>query len=119
MKNLVLNIAILLFYISSYSQNTPLPKTETKGNLQEVTIFYENGAIMQQGFYTKEGKLHGSWESYNSDDSKKCFTTYNYELKVGVWTYWSEHKITKIEYGNDKIQKIEEINLHEQDKNNY
>ena len=65
---------------------------------------------MQHGFYTKEGKLHGSWESYNSDGSKKCFATYNYGLKVGVWTYWNMHKITKIEYDNDNILKIEEIN---------
>ena len=119
MKNLVLFITVLFFDISSYSQNTQLPKTETKGNLQEVTIYYENGAIMQHGFYTKEGKLHGSWESYNSDGSKKCFATYNYGLKVGVWTYWNMHKITKIEYDNDNILKIEEINIREQDKNNY
>ena len=64
---------------------------------------------MQHGFYTKEGKLHGAWESYNLDGSKKCDATYNNGAKVGTWTYWNQGKITKIEYDNDKVVKIEEF----------
>ena len=110
---------LLLFSIVCFSQNTPLPKTTTNGNLKEVTLFYENGQVMQHGFYTTEGELHGAWESYNIDGSNKCQATYTYGKKTGVWTYWSKSKITKIEYRDNKVFKIEEINTVETDKNNY
>lgn len=115
----MLIFTLLLFCTAIYSQNTKLPKTETKGDLQEVTLYYENGSIMQHGFYTKDGKLHASWESYNSDGSPKCYATYNYGVKVGVWTYWNENKITKIEYDNDKIVKIEEVEIPNKPINSY
>lgn len=119
MKNL---ISFLLFIFVSFivnAQNTPLPKTETKGNLQEITLYYENGSIMQHGFYTKEGKLHASWESFNLDGSRQCYATYNNGSKVGIWTYWSKDKITKIEYDNDKVIKVEEFAIKPENKNNY
>lgn len=119
MKNLLIIIAFFFISASVYSQKTHLPKTETKGNLQEITIYYEDGTIMQHGFYTNEGKLHASWESYNADGSKKCYATYNNGVKVGIWTYWSKDKITKIEYDNNKIIKIEEVEIIPNNKINY
>lgn len=119
MKKLFLISIFLLFSISTYSQKTPLPKTEKNGDLTEITIYYENGSIMQHGFYTIDGKLHNSWESYNLDGSKKCFANYNNGIKVGVWTYWNDNKITKIEYDKNKVLKIEEIVLEEGSKNNF
>lgn len=110
---------LLFFGTIIYAQDTKLPKTETKGDLQEVTLFYQDGSIMQHGFYTKDGKLHASWESYNLDGSPKCYATYNYGVKVGVWTYWNKNKITKIEYDNDKIVKIEEVEIPHKPKNSY
>lgn len=118
MKKLLF-FTVFLFSIVCFSQNTPLPKTISNGDLKDITLFYENGQIMQHGFYTNEGELHGSWESYNIDGSKKCFATYNYGKKIGTWTYWSESKITKIEYRDNKVFKIEEINIDEKLKNNY
>lgn len=118
MKNILLVFVFLFFGSVVYSQNTNMPKTETKGDLQEVTLYYENGNIMQHGFYTKDGKLHASWESYNLDGTKKCYATYNYGVKVGVWTYWSDHKITKIEYDNNKIINITELDIQNSPKNN-
>lgn len=119
MKNLFSFLIFLLLSFAANSQNTPLPKTETKGNLQEITLYYESGAIMQHGFYTKEGKLHASWESFNLDGSRKCYATYNNGLKVGIWTYWNKDKITKIEYDNDNVIKIEEFEIKPENKNNY
>ena len=119
MKNLLFTLAFIFFIPALYSQNKNLPKTETKGTLQEVTLYYENGTIMQHGFYTKEGKLHASWESYNEDGSRKCYATYNNGVKVGTWIYWADNKITKIEYDNNKIVKIEESKITDKPKNNY
>ncbi len=119
MKNLLLFFVLLFLSISTYSQTKYLPKTETKGNLQEITLYYENGTIMQHGFYTKEGKLHASWESYNADGTRKCLATYNNGVKVGVWTYWNKDKVTKITYENNKVLKIEEFDAKELIKNTY
>ncbi len=103
---------MLVFFSSIiYSQNTNFQKTEIKGDLREVTLYYEDGVIMQHGFYTEDGKLHASWESYNTDGSIKFYATYNYGVKVGVWIYWSEDKITKVTYDNNKIIDIEEVDI--------
>lgn len=119
MKKFLFILAVLLFSVSVFSQTKYLPKTETKGDLQEITLYYENGAVMQHGFYTKEGKLHASWESYNVDGSRKCLATYNNGAKVGVWTYWNKDKVTKIEYENNIVLKIEEFEAKELTKNTY
>lgn len=119
MKKLLLIFTLLLFSVSIYSQTKYLPKTETKGDLQEITLYYENGAIMQHGFYTKEGKLHASWESYNLDGTRKCLATYNYGVKIGTWTYWNDNKVTKIEYDNNKVVKIEEFEVKDLPKTSY
>jgi len=109
MKKLLFIFGLLLFTSIIYSQNNKLQKTEIKGDLTEVTLYYENGTIMQHGFYTAEGKLHASWESYNQDGTRKCIATYNYGVKVGIWTYWNENKMTKVTYDNNKIIDIKEV----------
>ncbi|MFD0760492.1 toxin-antitoxin system YwqK family antitoxin [Lutibacter aestuarii] len=118
MKKIVTLVLLALASIS-YAQNTSLKEINIKGNLTEVTLFYENGMVMQHGFYTKEGKLHASWESYNLDGSLKCYATYNNGIKVGVWTYWSENKITKVKYKDNKIINIIEVDKDKRIKNSY
>jgi len=118
MKKIVTLVLLALASIS-YAQNTPLKKINIKGDITEVTLFYENGMVMQHGFYTKEGKLHASWESYNLDGSLKCYATYNNGVKVGVWTYWNENKITKVKYKDNKIINIIEVDKDKRIKNSY
>lgn len=118
MKKLFFSFAFLLFCLFSYSQNTKLPKNTKKGSLQEIILYYDNGNVMQHGFYTKDGKLHGSWESYNMDGTRRCYATYNYGVKVGIWTYWKKDKTTKIEYNNNKVINIEEIDIVDKPKIN-
>jgi len=108
MKNILL-LALAFLTFNSYSQENELKKIEKKGDLQEVTLYYESGTIMQHGFYTEDGKLHASWESYNIDGSRKCYATYNFGVKVGIWTYWNNNKITKVEYDNNKIISVKEV----------
>ena len=117
MKKFLLTVVILLLATTIYSQEAKIEKTKTEGDLTEVTIYYENGTIMQHGFYTSKSELHGSWESYYLDGRKKCIATYNNGAKIGVWTYWNGDKITKITYKNNKVIKIEEINKDERVKN--
>jgi antitoxin component YwqK of YwqJK toxin-antitoxin module len=109
MKTLLLTLTLLFSSIFSFAQDSNLRKTEIKGDLLEVTLYYENGTIMQHGFYTEDGKLHASWESYYIDGTRKCVATYNYGVKVGIWTYWNNDKITKVEYDNNKIISVKEV----------
>ncbi|WP_111708957.1 toxin-antitoxin system YwqK family antitoxin [Lutibacter citreus] len=118
MKKLLLCFVFLIFSSFSYSQNTKLPKKTKKGDLQEIILYYDNGNVMQHGFYTKDGKLHASWKSYNMDGTKKCNATYNYGVKEGIWTYWSKNKTIKITYKNNKVINIEEITDLEKPKIN-
>jgi antitoxin component YwqK of YwqJK toxin-antitoxin module len=110
MKNIFFIIFLILFTSTIYSQQTQIPKTEEKGDLKEVTIYYDNGGIMQHGFYTKSGKLHGGWESYNSDGTRKCVAFYNKGVKVGAWYYWNKGIQTKVVYDNNKIISVEKVN---------
>jgi len=110
MKKLVLVLFVLCSTII-FAQKKKNQKIEKVGDLFEITIYYDNGEIMQHGFLTKEDKLHASWESYYDDGSRKCIATYNYGEKVGTWFYWDKIKKTKVIYDNNKIISVEETNL--------
>ena len=110
MKNIFFIVLLILCTSTIYSQQTQLTKTEDKGDLKEVTIYYENGGIMQHGFYTKSGNLHGGWESYNIDGTRKCVAFYDKGVKVGTWYYWDKGIQTKVVYDNNKIISVEKVN---------
>jgi hypothetical protein len=82
------------------------------GDLFEVTIYYNNGNVMQKGFLNQDNQLHASWESFFENGDRKCVATYENGIKVGVWYYWdTSGKKTKVTYENNKIIGIEEANL--------
>ncbi len=109
MKKTFFIATLLLFTSITFAQKTNLPKTEKKGKLTEVTLYYDNGKMMQHGFYAKSGKLHGGWESYNNDGTRKCVAFYNNGVKVGTWTYWDKGIKTNVVYNNNKIISIKKI----------
>lgn len=102
-----------MFGLYSNAQNKIIETVKVTNDLTEVNIYYDNGAIMQHGFYTKEGELHNSWESYYLNGSKKCLAFYKKGIKVGVWTYWDDGIISKVEYKNDKVISIKEFQENE------
>lgn len=119
MKKLFLLVfALVLFTTTTNAQKTNLPKTEKKGKLTEVTLYYDNGEIMQHGFYTKSGKLHGGWESYNANGTRKCVAFYDKGVKVGTWIYWNKGLKTNVVYDNNKIIKIEKVDPNVKDLKN-
>ena len=118
MKKIFLAFVIFFCSFNFYAQEGIIQKTKSTGDLTEVTIYYENGAVMQHGFYTAESKLHGSWESFYSNGQKKCLAFYNKGIKTGTWTYWNKNKISKVTYQDNKIINIVELNADERIKNN-
>ena len=108
-------IIILIFFVITshftFSQETKNQKIEPIGDLLEVTIYYDDGTIMQHGFMTKDHKLHASWESYYANGNRKCIAIYDHGEKVGIWYYWFMDKKTKVVYENNKIVEVEELNI--------
>ena len=117
MKKFITLFSFIMFGLYSNAQNQIIETVKVTNGLTEVNIYYENGAIMQHGFYTKKGELHNSWESYYIDGSKKCLATYQKGKKVGVWTYWDNGIISKVEYKDNKVISIKEFKEDELLKN--
>ncbi len=109
MKKLYLILSFFLFSSILFAQKKKDMKVEQVGDIFEVTIYYDNGQIMQHGFLSKNEKLHASWESYNEDGSRKCIATYDKGVKVGTWFYYDKGKKTKVIYDNNKIILVEKL----------
>ena len=109
MKKLILILSVLFAFQFTSSQNEDTIKMVDLGSLFEVTIYYDNGKIMQHGFLTSDNKLHGSWESYYEDGNKKCVATYDKGVKSGIWHYYYNDSTKRVTYDDDKIVKVEEL----------
>jgi len=79
-------LLVLALSVTAFAQNIK-PKYEIKGNLIKVTYFYDNGQIMQEGFY-KNGKVLGKWTSYIETVAKNTVGDYNNGYKIGKWFFW-------------------------------
>ena len=111
MKKILITALFAMCAVFLMAQEKKNQKIEPIGDLFEVTIYYDDGAIMQHGFLTKNNKLHASWESYYPNGNRKCVAIYDHGDKVGTWYYWFMDKKTKVVYENNKIVEVEEINL--------
>ena len=111
MKKLLFLLGLVLFGLHAFAQKKTNQKIEPIGDLFEVTIYYDNGQIMQHGFLTKDNELHASWESYYENGNRKCIATYDHGEKVGTWFYYYYDKRTKVVYDNNKIVSVEEMPL--------
>jgi len=111
MKNIFISVIFVLCTTFLFSQERKNQKIEPIGDLFEVTIYYDDGAIMQHGFLTKDNELHASWESYYQNGNRKCVAIYDHGQKVGTWYYWFLDKKTKVVYENNKIVSVEDLAL--------
>jgi antitoxin component YwqK of YwqJK toxin-antitoxin module len=103
MKQIFTLFFLFAFVFTAQAQEEKLKKTEIKGGLVEVSLYYETGELMQHGFYNKAGDLHGGWESYNKNGEMTCYATYDRGVKVGTWIYWNKTEVTKVTYDRNKI----------------
>ena len=53
-----------------------------------VSLYHENGAVAQKGFYTDDNKLRGEWVSYDLKGNKTALAHYDNGEKVGTWEYY-------------------------------
>jgi len=103
-------MVILLIGTVGYAQDIKQKvKHEQKGDLVEATYFYADGSTQQVGTFNKEGKLHGTWISYDTNGNKTAVGEYNNGKKTGKWMFSVNGKINEVYYQNSKITKINEV----------
>tara|TARA_R110001583_G_scaffold17014_5_gene69352 strand:- start:3043 stop:3396 length:354 start_codon:yes stop_codon:yes gene_type:complete len=109
MKKYIFILAILFIGTSVFAQeNTQKVKHVQKKDLVEATYYYADGSVQQIGTFNKEGKLHGTWTSYDIKGDKLAVGTYEKGKKVGKWTFWVNGTANEVSYVDSKITNIAE-----------
>tara|TARA_R100000789_G_C2995253_1_gene147267 strand:+ start:717 stop:1082 length:366 start_codon:yes stop_codon:yes gene_type:complete len=108
MKRLKLILFTAAFLMSGVilAQNEEIkPKFEKQGELIKGTFYYEDGSVRQEGTY-KDGRLHGEWISYDQNGEKTALANYENGKKSGKWFFWTENKLTEVDYQNSMIASV-------------
>jgi len=101
MRKLV-TILALMFTATIFAQEVKPTFEKAEGQIKG-TFYYEDGAIRQQGFYNTKGKLHGEWKSYDASGKKIAMGRYSNGVKTGKWFFWSEDKLSEVNYENNSV----------------
>jgi len=109
----VINIVIMLFCITAFSQEQKVDYKKVDNGLVKATYYFvdNNTIIEREGFFNKEGKLHATWISYDIQGNKTVVANYKNGKKEGVWTYFKKDKINVVTYNKNKIINVEEKSL--------
>ncbi|QCX40803.1 nicotinic acid mononucleotide adenyltransferase [Aureibaculum algae] len=105
MKKLAVLLIVFCVSFSFAQEKDNKVKLEKKGDVTEATFYYDNGEIDQQGFF-KDGKLHGTWTSYNLTGEKIAVGNYEAGEKVGKWIFKTNDVLKEVDYSNDQIEKV-------------
>ena len=104
-KNILMATVFLVGGVAMAQDKDPKPAFEKQGDLIKGTFYYEDGSIRQEGTY-KDGRLHGEWISYNKDGEKTAIANYKNGEKDGKWFFWTENKLTEVDYQNSVIASV-------------
>jgi len=109
MKNLIL-IVVLLFSVTAFSQEQKVDYKKTADNLVQATYYFSdnNAVVEKEGFFNEDGKLHGTWVTYDVQGNKTAIANYKNGVKEGVWMYFKGDKINVVTYKSNKITNVEE-----------
>ncbi|RXP64444.1 membrane-binding protein [Lutibacter sp. HS1-25] len=109
MKKLILAV-VLMFSITAFAQEQKVAYKKLDNNLTQVTYYFADNSdiIQREGFFNADGKLQGTWISYDVDGNKIAIANYNNGVKEGVWMYFKEDKVNVVTYNNNKITNVEE-----------
>lgn len=107
MKKIVMFLVFLVSVVS-FAQEQTITKFEKVGNEIEVTYYHENGVVMQHGFFNENGKLQGTWTSYNLEGDKLAIGNYDNGQKVGKWFFWSDDTLKEVDFIESKIANVNE-----------
>ncbi len=107
MKNYVLFFTFLITAVS-FAQTERELKLNDETNVIDVTYYHDNGVVSQMGSYTLDGKLQGTWLSFNTAGEKIVSAKYDNGNKVGKWFYWSSKTLKEVDYSNNDIASVSE-----------
>lgn len=107
MKRIVMFFAFLVS-VSTFSQEQINPKLEKVGDEIKATYFHENGVIKQEGFFNEQGKLQGTWTSYDTQGNKLAIGNYDNGRKVGKWFFWNDDTLKEVDFLEFKIASVNE-----------
>ena len=113
MKTL-LKIAILLFCVTTFAQQErKVDYTKVDNDLLKATYYFaDNSDIVERvGFFNKDGKLHGTWVSYDVSGNKTTIAEYKNGMKDGIWSYFKKDKVSVVTYKENKIVNVETKDL--------
>ncbi|PHQ30908.1 MAG: nicotinic acid mononucleotide adenyltransferase [Leeuwenhoekiella sp.] len=105
MKKLLVIVALVgaVSFVSAQEKKNTYVK---EGNLIKATLFYDNGQVSQEGYYTADGKLHGEWVSYDTDGKKTAVANYNEGKKTGKWFFWEDDTLREVDYSQSRITSV-------------
>lgn len=104
MRSLVITAALLVSGVF-YAQNAIEPQFTIVDNEVRAVYFYDNGQIQQEGTY-KDGKLHGTWTSYDMNGNKRSVGEFNEGKKVGTWLHWADNTLSQVDYNESRIATV-------------
>jgi antitoxin component YwqK of YwqJK toxin-antitoxin module len=107
MKKTVILFVFLISFVSFAQEQTDTIFEKVGDNI-EVTYFHENGVVKQHGFFNENGKLQGTWTSYNYDGEKMTIGNYDNGKKVGKWFFWSDDTLKEVDFIESKIANVSE-----------
>lgn len=108
MKNLMI-VVVLMLSVSAFSQEQKIDYKKIDNDIVQATYYFadNSGVVEREGFFNKEGKLHGTWVSYDEQGNKTTIANYNNGKKDGVWTYFKKDKINVVTYKENKIVNVD------------
>ena len=107
MKQLFLILALVGGMLFTNAQDKVKNEYIKDGKLIKATLYHDNGVVSQKGFYTKDGKLQGTWVSFDENGKKTAEAHYNKGQKTGKWFFWQDGNILKeVDYSNSKITSV-------------
>lgn len=96
---------MMLFAVTFVMAQQKPAKVEVVGDMVKATYTYENGQVRQQGFY-KDGKLHGTWVSYDVNGKKTALGQYENGKKIGKWFFWSDTLLNEVDYRDSRVAEV-------------
>ena len=108
----ILNLVIMLFCVVAFGQEQKVEYKKLSNDLVKVTYYYADNSnlIEREGFFN-DGKLHGTWVSYDVEGNTTTIANYSNGKKDGVWTYFKKDKVNVVTYKLNKIVNVEEKTL--------
>ncbi|WP_374959443.1 toxin-antitoxin system YwqK family antitoxin [Gilvibacter sp.] len=106
MKHLICSLLLVVVGFTANAQQKRDLVLNDKTELIDAVIYHDNGQVAQKGSYTQDGKLHGTWISYNAAGEKTAVAEYSNGLKTGVWLFYQGDTLKEVTYSNNAITQV-------------